>query len=511
MKTAWQYIRISDEDQSNFSLDGQDMINRRYTDKHQITMTQTFVDDGYSAKDFNRPNWKKLEKALASNRNRPDYLIIFKYDRLIRNTREGLSFIERLEEKWGVTLVSSMEDYFVNPQDPYFIKMRTERLVDAEFERRRIADRTKMGIWSARSTGRFLGPAPIGYLNARDEKDKPIILIDYSKKDYIIQIFNDYIDGLTFPMILKRLREKNIHIKGHDGLDRILTNYVYAGLIESPAYKDEKYKIVPGIHEAIISEEVFYTAYYKLQDSKKPQGPKIIDPNLPLRAFIRCRQCGMPHTGGRSKGRSAYYFYYNCNKCKGECYNINKAHQELSDILKQLSIKETVVEALQKEALVNFEKLSADKKTELVRVTKECEELQKKINSLEQKFIEDRIDHLTYRKWSEEYKKAMFGKQQELKALKGNDEDVKNHFKLHLPYLTDINWLYEKADIGHKHTLLKSIFLGGLSKEKIGYRTAFLNPFFSLNCPDIKGLEISNKTEKSAELADFSLSTPDGT
>ena len=70
MKTAYQYIRISDEDQSNFSLSGQEKMNRDYGAKHGIEVVKTFIDDGYSAKNFNRPKWKELEKELAKNKSK---------------------------------------------------------------------------------------------------------------------------------------------------------------------------------------------------------------------------------------------------------------------------------------------------------------------------------------------------------------------------------------------------------------------------------------------------------
>jgi len=35
-------------------------------------------------------------------------------------------------------------------------------------------------------------------------------------------------------------------------------------------------KIIKGIHDVIIPEEIFWRAYYTLQEKVKPQGPKTI-------------------------------------------------------------------------------------------------------------------------------------------------------------------------------------------------------------------------------------------
>ena len=210
MKTAYQYIRISDEDQSNFSLSGQEKMNLDYGAKHGISVVKTFIDDGYSAKDFNRPQWKALEKELSKNKTKIDYLIVTKYDRLIRNVTEGLAFIEKLEQKWDIKLLSVMENFFIDPHSPYFFKTRADLLVNAEFERRVISDRTKFGVWSAKSQGRFIGQAPLVrssryFLNA--DCACGVILKHFADYESAFLIYNNgalIFDGIKIVPVTKR-------------------------------------------------------------------------------------------------------------------------------------------------------------------------------------------------------------------------------------------------------------------------------------------------------------------
>ena len=58
--TVYQYIRISDKDQSNCSIDGQQRFNAMFAEKNGMTIIGTFIDDGVSAKNFDRPEWKRL-------------------------------------------------------------------------------------------------------------------------------------------------------------------------------------------------------------------------------------------------------------------------------------------------------------------------------------------------------------------------------------------------------------------------------------------------------------------
>lgn len=494
MKRAYQYIRISEEDQSNFSLSGQEKMNKDFAEKHNIEVVEAFIDDGYSAKNFDRPNWKALEKSLSQNKNKIDYLIVTKYDRLIRNAAEGLAFIEKLEQKWNIKLLSVMENFFIDPHSPYFFKMRADLLVTAEFERRVISDRSKFGIWSAKSQGRFLGPAPFGYDNARDEEDKPIIVVNHEEKEIIEDIYKDFLDNSSFPVIMKKARDRGFKLKGHDALYRVLSNHVYGGLIKAPSYKDEKTKVLKGIHEGIIPTDLFWQAYYKLQDKIRPQGPKMIDDNVPLRGFILCQSCGGLHTGGKSRGRSAFYYYYRCKKCTGENYSATKVHEEIGEILKYLSLQPEYIQALKTETENRFDKGLKDRNHKLQKVTSECASINEKLNALEEKYIMNKITQVTYDKWHPTFSRELNNKQIEMNELTKDDTATRELYNTYLPYLADLNWIFNQAEVDGKQDFLKGIFWGGFTKEKIGGRTDLINPMFYENSLKINELlRVKNK------------------
>ena len=53
-KTVVAYARISNEDQSHFSIDGQKEQFIEYCEKNNYNLLQVFTDEGQSAKDFER-------------------------------------------------------------------------------------------------------------------------------------------------------------------------------------------------------------------------------------------------------------------------------------------------------------------------------------------------------------------------------------------------------------------------------------------------------------------------
>ena len=512
MKTAYDYVRISDDDQSHFSIEGQQKMNKDFATRLNIKIVKSFVDDGYSAKDFNRPNWKELEKDLAKNKSKIDYLIVWKYDRFIRNVTEGLTFIEKLEKKWNIVLLSVMENFGIDPSSPFFFKHRADLLVAAEYERRLISDRTKFGNWSAKDSGRYIGRASIGYENARDNEDKPILVINEDKKPVVEEVFADFLNDVPYSMIKRRIFEKfGVKLKSHDAIQKMISNYSYAGLIQVPEFHGKKSYLTKGIHQAIIPEDLFWKAYYKLQDKTKPQGPKIVDSNVPLRGFILCQSCGGFHTGGKSKGRSQYYYYYRCKKCLGENYGAEKVHDEMGKILNGLSLDEKYINCLIKESELELNREIESKSEKLKKAKSEYEKIKEKLDSLEVKFIENKLSAETYDKWFPVYSRELNTKAGEIVELEKDNREQLDQLKRVLPYLTDMVSIYEPADVDDKQAFLKGIFWGGFTKEKIGGRTKVLNPMFRQNSHRINHLLKVDSIEKPEQNSGFPFSTPDRT
>ncbi len=61
------YCRISSDEQSNHSVPYQEESIRKYSEFKGYTVIKTYLED-YSAKNFERPEWKKLIIFLQSQR-----------------------------------------------------------------------------------------------------------------------------------------------------------------------------------------------------------------------------------------------------------------------------------------------------------------------------------------------------------------------------------------------------------------------------------------------------------
>lgn len=69
-----------------------------------------------------------------------------------------------------------------------------------------------------------------------------------------------------------------------------------------------------GLHEPIISEELYYKVQEVLDGRGKNYRPKFeVVEDFPLRGFLLCPECEKLLTASKSKGRNKYYAYYHCS------------------------------------------------------------------------------------------------------------------------------------------------------------------------------------------------------
>jgi site-specific DNA recombinase len=162
MKRAVGYIRVSTEEQSRegISLDMQAAKVRAYAELNDLDLVGIVEDAGISGKSIKaRPG---IQEVLSMVRARTvDAVIVFKLDRLARNTIEALE-IAKLMDRSGVALHSISERLDTQSAMGKFFFTLIASL--AEMERNVIAERTSAALAHKRANGEKTGGyAPYGY------------------------------------------------------------------------------------------------------------------------------------------------------------------------------------------------------------------------------------------------------------------------------------------------------------------------------------------------------------
>jgi site-specific DNA recombinase len=494
MKTAIQYIRISREDQSRYSLPAQREANERWCKENGLEIIKTYEDNGQSASSFNRKAWRELEAFLKRNRNSISAVVVANYDRLIRNAAEGLSFLEKVETRWNVRVISSTQMSFipVNPWDPFFFKMRADMLVNAEFELRMIRHRTKRGVWKARKDGRFIGRAPWHYRNAKDEKGRPVLEIIPERAKVVEQIGMDYLNGMGLSQIMERAKKKGYPKTGHSAIKRELSNPVNGGLVKVPPFEGQPSHLTKGIHQGVWPEAIFWKIQEKLS---KQDGPTSVTEchELPLRGVVSCSDCSYPMTGGKSKSKTGrYYWYYRCDKCKpASNHNWNKTHRLLCDVLDQMSLPQELIEKTKQKVVEKINARKSITERQYKDLQKESSKAALKLDKLEEKFIQDEIAPETYRKWRGVYVR-------EIDDLKAKLEQLDKPIQYDLSgidHLLNLTELWRSAPVSLKQSLAKVLFPGGLYLFRGSFKSS-LEPLLPFQNPDkIRGFQLFDNLE----------------
>ena len=140
MEKAVAYIRVSTAEQAKegVSLEVQAKKAAAYADLNDLELVETFADEGISAKSIKgRAGLQAALAALQSGESR--HLIVFKLDRLARNTVETLEMAEQMKS-WGAVLHSISEKLDTDSAIGKFFFTLIASL--AEMERNIIAERT---------------------------------------------------------------------------------------------------------------------------------------------------------------------------------------------------------------------------------------------------------------------------------------------------------------------------------------------------------------------------------
>lgn len=474
MKNAVIMSRVSSDEQAKgYSLDVQLEQLSNHCKRNNINIIKHYKED-HSAKDFNRPEFQKFLVYANKNKQNIDLLLITSWDRFSRNITDALVMLRRLENL-GIQ-VQAIEQP-IDMSIPENKAMLALFLAIPEIDNDRRSIKIKGGMRGALKAGRWCRSAPIGYRNARDHENKPII-IPNEKAKYIQFIYKEMAKNTSQTVIRAKLKNKGVNIPKNT-ICNILKNPVYMGKIKVPEFGDEKEVLIEGKHEGIVSDKLFYKVQGILELNKRKRNItnyKTQREELPLRGILYCSKCNGKMTGSKSKSKNgSYYHYYHCNHCYNERHPAYKVNSTLETILNDFKFTKSS-KTLYKEFVKSI--LSASEKEdekELKKAKVELQKIKKRISKLQDLLVDGKIEHDHYQNTMIRYAEI----KQELE-LKIGDRDVKdaefkNWLKMGFDELTIIKKLYDNSAVTQKQDILSSIFPEKLQFDGKKCRTPRIN------------------------------------
>lgn len=302
MKIAAAYLRVSTEEQDEYSLDSQLKLIREYAQKNDyiIPKEYVFVDDGISGRTAAKRGAFQNMIAMAKDAEHPfDAILLWKFSRFARNQEESIVYKSALK-KCSVDIISISEPL---PEGPFASLI--ERIIEwmDEFYSIRLSGEVKRGMAEKASRGEIVTPPSFGY----DVKDG--LYVPNDDAPTVREIFERYVSGEGMARIARDLTSRGVRTRrGNPPENRfveyILNNPVYIGKIrwskEGRAaslrdYHNENILISDGSHEPIISAELWDAVQARLAEEKKKYR-RNVRKNEPvswmLKGLCVCSACG---------------------------------------------------------------------------------------------------------------------------------------------------------------------------------------------------------------------------
>ncbi len=332
------YIRLSKEDENegpSESVSNQKSLLDQFVKEHRLSVYDTYVDDGWSGTNFDRPDFKRLINDIDSKK--VNMVITKDLSRLGRDYIMTGHYMERYFPENRVRYISLLDgidtgvDSTANDITPF-------RAIMNDMYAKDISKKIKSVKRDKQRRGLFIGGKPLyGYKMHPTEKNR--IIIDEEVAPLVGGIFNMALGGMSCHQIAAQLNAEKVPTPAtYAGLNQgrvgpyagmwsserisdMLQNETYIGnMVQGRSMKinyksqkcikqtREKWVVVEGTHEPIIDRDTFQKVQ-TLVNSRKTTRSRTYD--FLLKGLIFCHECGYPMAvlnRKNAKGEDCLYF-----------------------------------------------------------------------------------------------------------------------------------------------------------------------------------------------------------
>lgn len=351
---AGMYLRLSREDGDKMESDSiasQRAIIEKFIQTHDnIILAETYIDDGFTGTNFNRPDFKRMEQDWENKQI--NCIIVKDLSRFGRDYIDMGNYLERVFPTLDIRFIAINDGYDnYNQQDNDTLMVPVKNVFNGYYAKD-IQKKVNSSLNQKRQEGLFLGSfTTYGY--KRDTQDKHKLVIDEYPASIVRRIFNEYNQGKGQIAIAKALNDEKIlcpsAYKSSKGLKykncnklndtsywtyatvhRILLNQMYIGdmvqgkthrkIMKGKATMNDKkdWVIVKGTHEPIIDKDLWESVQRQFTVDTRQDIIDGMQNNVHIFAgLIVCADCKR----AMSKNKTNKTFYYVCssNKRYGKC------------------------------------------------------------------------------------------------------------------------------------------------------------------------------------------------
>lgn len=317
------YCRLSNDDErdgESVSIENQKLLLQRYVRKRGWNEIDTYIDDGFSGTNFQRPGVQRL--IADAKAGRINVILVKDLSRFGRNYIEFGQYTDYLFPSIGCRFIALNNGIDTMNKDSSTDAMCFLNLFN-EFYSRDTSKKVRAVRKACAENGKFMGPHPsFGY--KRDPGNKHHLIIDEDTAPVVRRIFTMRTSGMTYRAIAAALNEDGVqppgayyyqqegrsdprrvnHLWSNTTVKQIIHNEVYIGnLVQGRfgtlSYKSRKHVArsedewirVEGTHEPLISCEIWDTVV-SIDEKKARKSPAVKTSGSIFSGLLFCADCG---------------------------------------------------------------------------------------------------------------------------------------------------------------------------------------------------------------------------
>ena len=420
------YIRLSKEDESegpSQSVQNQESLLREFVQQHRLSVYDTYVDDGWSGTNFDRPDFQRMIGDIEARK--VNMVITKDLSRLGRDYIMTGHYMERYFPEHRVRYISLLDgidtgvDSTANDITPF-------RAIMNDMYAKDISKKIKSVKRDKQRKGQFIGGKPAyGYKMHPTEKNK--IVIDEEVAPVVRWIFALALSGMSCRNIATRLNQEGIPtpatyanlpvarpgpytgLWSSERISEMLQNETYIGnMVQGRSvkisYKSKKclrqapanWVVVEGTHEPLVDGETFRKVQL-LVGSRKHTRSRTYD--FLLKGLIFCHECGYPLAVlNRKNARGEDVLYFVCRTYQrftkaGVCTCHSIKEKTVTDAV-VAKVREVCQACLKPDELLSMAREAVENAGKGSGLKMELQDLQSRIDSLTAKLDRMYTDRL---------------------------------------------------------------------------------------------------------------------
>ena|ERR1035437_3844548 len=493
-KKGFRYLRFSSDGQSNSSIERQDMITGEWSKFSNVVIADTFIDEGHTAKTFDRPDMNELMNFIKKNYRDMDYLIVSELTRFSRKLGDAVNLVEMIQKTYNIKIVSAGRNTIYDVTDSSSFFMMSLEFMLGNVENIKRENDINGGIYTAKAReGRYIGGhTPFGYTKEGENKERRLVPVEAEVK-VICYIYESFLQGTPLNTIYKTARTMGLKARGNSIITGILKNPIYSGRQFVKHWKD----MPGGLFPANIPPIIDVMMWNQVQKKFSPQKKGISQSDaIPLRGVLHCH-CGKLLTGAPSINKLGNpYYYYKCHTAQHNNISAIKSHAQLEKIFYHISLPDFMVEEIKETSAKELSLVTKDNKKQLLRVRTELLQCEEDLHSIENKWIQNQLHFETYSRCFDDAVRRRSALTSQIEILSKSEDEIYILLRENLEALTDMQYVYVHSNTEQKQVLVRKVFDNRLYYQNKIYRTPYMMDIFHHNLLILKQEQLLELDEK---------------